>query len=183
MVRTKKRVSGGGPLIDLGVHRIDLAMWLMKNPEPVSVSGTTHSLIGIPRARTLKKPFDVEDFATGFIRFANGASLVLEMSWAGHQEQAEIMSTTVMGTRGTLVHRNEGGGYDFVGEYFSEINGHKIQGLVSAPRAIIPSPFKDMVQAVIHNRQPLAGPEDGIRMQRILDGLYRSAKLKREVRI
>jgi len=81
----QKKVSGGGPLIDLGVHRLDMAMWLMGNPEVIAVSGATHSNVGIPRAIKEGKNFDVEDYATGFVRFANGASLILEVSWAGHQ--------------------------------------------------------------------------------------------------
>lgn len=179
----QKRLSGGGPLIDLGVHRIDLAMWLMGSPSPVSVSGATHHRIGLPRAKQLEQAFDVEDFATGFIRFDNGASLVMEISWAGHQAQAEMMNTTVMGTAGTLVHRNEGGGYAFVGEYYHAAHGHMLAGCVAAARADVRSSYGEMVRAILNDTKPIADAEDGIRIQRVLDGLYESAASGREVRV
>lgn len=95
---TTKELSGGGPLIDLGVHMIDLAVYLMGNPKAVSVSGSTynkfandtlaqdsvHSTFGQADANGV---FDVEDLATGFIKFDNGASLQLEFSWASNIEK------------------------------------------------------------------------------------------------
>ena len=179
----QKKLSGGGPLIDLGVHRIDLAMWLMGSPAPLTVSGAAHSRIGVPRAKQQDKQFDVEDFAAGFIRFDNGASLVMEISWAGHQAQPEMMSTVVTGTKGTLVHRNEAGGYNFVGEYYTESRGHMLAGTVAAARPDVRSSYGEMVCAVANDTTPLADAEDGIRVQRVLDGLYRSAVTGREVRV
>lgn len=83
---TTKAQSGGGPLIDLGVHLIDLSIWLMGNPRPVAVSGCTyakfadndtkadseHAKFGDAKSDGI---FDVEDLAIGFIKFDNGASL------------------------------------------------------------------------------------------------------------
>ena len=70
-----KSKSGGGPLIDLGVHMIDLAIYLMGNPKPVSVSGSTFQGIVDPAKKEFV--FDVEDLAMGFIKFDNGACLQL----------------------------------------------------------------------------------------------------------
>ncbi|HEY8667765.1 MAG TPA: Gfo/Idh/MocA family oxidoreductase [Tepidisphaeraceae bacterium] len=179
----QKKMSGGGPLIDLGVHRIDLAMWLMGSPKPVSVSGAIHEKIGVPRGKLLKKQFDVEDFAAGFIRFDNGASLTLEISWGGHQAEPESMSTTVMGTKGTIVHRNLNGTYDFIGEYFTETKGHKLAGMVAQSRQDVRSSYGEMVRAIINDTDPLANAEDGLRVQQILDGLYKSAATGKEVAI
>ncbi|MCQ2461828.1 MAG: Gfo/Idh/MocA family oxidoreductase [Clostridia bacterium] len=95
---TTKEQSGGGPLIDLGVHMIDLAIWLMGNPTPVSVTGCTyskfsdndagadseHSKFGDSKADGI---FDVEDLAMGFIRFDNGACLTIDFSWATNIER------------------------------------------------------------------------------------------------
>ena len=83
---TTKEQSGGGPLIDLGVHMIDLAMYLMGNPRPVSVSGATFCKFADNDAsadsanaefgeKQENGTFDVEDLAMGFIRFENGAVL------------------------------------------------------------------------------------------------------------
>ena len=94
---TTKSRSGGGPLIDLGVHMLDLAIYLMGNPKAVAVSGSTyckfaeaddisdseHSSFGEKKEDGI---FDVEDLATGFIRFENGASLQVEFSWASNIE-------------------------------------------------------------------------------------------------
>jgi len=179
----QKERSGGGPLIDLGVHRLDLAMWLMGGPRPVTVSGQAHYRIGLPRAKAQGKLFDVEDFAAGFVRFDTGASLVFEASWGGHQADPEEMCTQVLGTQGGLIHRNEGGGYNFVAEYHSERRGHKLAARVSPSRAVQSNPYAEMVRAVLEDRRPLADGEDGLRVQRVLDGLYKSAASGREVRV
>ncbi len=60
---TTKEKSGGGPLIDLGVHRLDLALWLMDYPEPVAVSGAAYSELGKELAGRQGKTYDVEDMA------------------------------------------------------------------------------------------------------------------------
>ncbi|MCW8130748.1 MAG: Gfo/Idh/MocA family oxidoreductase [Planctomycetota bacterium] len=179
----QKKLSGGGPLIDLGVHRIDMAIWLMGSPEPVSVSGSAHYRVGVPRAKKVGKAYDCEDLAAGYIRFKNGASLVFEISWGNHQATREKMGTEVIGTQGALVHRNEGEGYDFVGEYFHEVNGHKLNGRVHSPSGAIANAYVEMVRAVKNDTKPLADGHDGLRIQKILNGLYKSAEIGREVRL
>lgn len=178
----QKKLSGGGPLIDLGVHRLDMAMWLLGSPQPVSVSGAAHYKIGLPRARATGKAFDVEDLAAGFVRFKNGVSLVFEISWAGHQKDPEQMATIVMGTKGTLVQRNDDGGYHFVAEFHSELHGEKVSGSVISPRNV-KTAYWEMVEAVKNDKPLLADGYDGLRIQQVLDGLYQSAALGREVRV
>lgn len=178
---SRKSLSGGGPLIDLGVHRIDLAMWLMGSPNPISVSGSTHCCLGAARAQAEGKTCDVEDFATGFIRFDNGASLLVEASWAGFQEPPEWMSTTVMGSRGTLVHRNNGGWYQFVGEYYTSHKGHPLAGRILDTGATVPSSYAEMVRSILHDTSPPAGADDGVRLQQVLDALYASAAAGHEI--
>ena len=83
----EKRHAGGGPCIDIGTHILDLTLWMMGNPKPVAVSGTTHDrLRKLPGAFSdwggpIPKSWNVEECAAAFVRFANGASLVLEVSW------------------------------------------------------------------------------------------------------
>ena len=77
---TDKAQAGGGPLIDLGVHIIDLSMYLMGNAKPVTVSGCTY----LKFPHTSYSKMDVEDLAMGFIRFDNGACLQIEFSWASN---------------------------------------------------------------------------------------------------
>lgn len=88
-----KQHSGGGACLDLGVHMLDLALWLMDNPQPISVTGVSKSeLAAIPGAFSIwgksKVPegADVEEFAAAFVRFDNGASLSLEVSWLLHHD-------------------------------------------------------------------------------------------------
>ncbi|UUZ86898.1 Gfo/Idh/MocA family oxidoreductase [Paenibacillus sp. P26] len=90
---TQMHKSGGGPLIDIGVHMIDLSLHLMGGPKPVSVYGTTYAEFG-PKKRgigTWGKPdwnglFDVEDLATALIKMDNGSTLSLDVSWAANTD-------------------------------------------------------------------------------------------------
>ncbi|RYG70497.1 Gfo/Idh/MocA family oxidoreductase, partial [bacterium] len=88
---TQQKFAGGGPLIDTGVHVLDLAWWLSGCPRPVSASATTYAEFG-PRkqglgaggAANLEGTFDVEDLAAGIVRFENGLSIHFEATWAIH---------------------------------------------------------------------------------------------------
>jgi predicted dehydrogenase len=107
---TLKQHSGGGPCIDLGVHILDLTMWMMGMPKPVTVSGVTHAqLHKQPGAFSvwggaLPREWDVEEFATALVRFNNEASLVLEVSWLLHHKMPpgipEDMQIWLYGDRG-----------------------------------------------------------------------------------
>jgi len=179
----RKKLSGGGPVIDLGVHRLDLAMWLMGGPRPVAVSAATYDLVGSRLARQERKAFDVEDLGVAFVRFQGGASLVLEASWAGHSGKREDQVTEILGTRGGIVQRNLNEGYDYEAIVYAEECGSITQTTVR--RRLGPSPGfgEDFVDAILEGREPLATAEDGLRVQRVLDGIYRSARLGREVRL
>jgi len=90
-----KRNSGGGPCIDIGVHILDLTLWLMDFPKPVAVSGVARAeLAHHRRAFTswgdghVPEDTDVEDFAAAFVRFANGATMNIEVSWLLHHDTA-----------------------------------------------------------------------------------------------
>ena len=95
-------------MIDLGVHAIDAAWYLMGNPKPRTVSAQTYQKF----PQLVKTPvFDVEDSAYGMIRFENGASVLFEISWAGNltddiplgkEGERELFSTTVYGPKGSI---------------------------------------------------------------------------------
>ena len=179
----QKKLSGGGPVIDLGVHRLDLAMWLMGNPRPLTVSGGTYDHIGRRLARQQRKAFDVEDLGCALIRFDNGATLLLEASWAGFSEKREDMVTQLYGTKGGIVQRNVEEGYAFEARVFSESGGalweHRLQQSVSASA----SAYQEFVDAVLDGREPIATGQHGLDVQLILDAIYKSAATGREVRI
>jgi predicted dehydrogenase len=178
-----KKLSGGGPVIDLGVHRMDLAMWLMGGPRPVSVSAAVYNPIGSRLAREQQKAFDVEDLGAAFVRFEGGATLTLEASWAGYCGKDEDMVTEILGERGGIVQRNLGEGYDFEARVYTEEGGSLAETLVGRRLAPAPSPYADFVDALLEGRPTLATAEDGLRVQQVLDAIYRSAALGREVRV
>jgi predicted dehydrogenase len=103
-----KEIAGGGSLYDIGVHMLDLCLWTMNNFEPVSLVGATYTKFGnrglgeggwglSDRSETA---FDVDDFASAFIRFANGATVTLDTSWACHQGSSNLENVEIYGTEG-----------------------------------------------------------------------------------
>jgi predicted dehydrogenase len=179
----QKKMSGSGPIIDLGVHRMDLAMWLMGNSEPVTVSASIYAEIAPRIARAEKKAFDVEDLGAAFVRFKNGASLSLEASWAGFGSKSEDMQTEVLGSTGGIVQRNIGEGYEFEARVYAEEGGSITETLVKRRLAPAPSSYIDFIDAILEGRPTLAPAEHGLQVQRVLDGIYRSAALGKEIRI
>jgi predicted dehydrogenase len=178
----QKKLSGGGPLIDLGVHRIDLALWLMGNPKPVTVSGSTYNHIGTSLARRARKQFDVEDLAAALIRFENGATLLVEISWALNCEHKDEMVTHLYGTKAGICHRNIGEGYAFVAHVFGEWDGTYVRSeLTKLPPAL--DSVQHFIDVVVDGSEPITTPEDGINVMRVLDGVYKSAKLGKEIQI
>ena len=179
---TDKELAGGGPLIDLGVHRLDLALWLMGYPEPVAVSGSTYDLIARKVARKERRKYTVEDLACGIVKFANGATLILEASWALNIREPEHMSTTLYGTRGSLVQKNEEGGYQFTAELFTEEEGNFFTKTLESRTVPTPSAYHEFVNSILEKRQPSATGEQGLKVMKILEGIYKSAEKGREVR-
>lgn len=104
-VFTDKEKQGGGPLIDIGVHSIDLALFLMGHPTPISVSGSSYTKIGnVPghvgfAGEWDDKNYTVEDFATGLVKFSNGSSMVIESSFAANID-TDHATTTFLGDKG-----------------------------------------------------------------------------------
>ena len=176
----KKELAGGGPLIDLGVHRLDLALWFMGYPAVDYVAGAAYDPIAKEAAERQGKHFSVEDLAVGFIRFKNGASLSLEASWASNIKENELMETRILGKRGGLVHRNINEGYSYEAEFFTEQNGnlwdqklHEASGFSAGAKQ---SAMLHFIDAIQNNRPHDADAEQGLAVMKILDALYKSAE-------
>ena len=98
--------QGGGPLIDIGTHALDLTLWFMDNYEPEMVVGSAYrKLADTKNAANAWGPWDpekftVEDSAFGFIKFKNGATVVLESAWALNTLEVEEASCMLCGTKG-----------------------------------------------------------------------------------
>ena len=101
-----KEVAGGGSLYDIGVHMLDLCLYTIDNFEPVSVTGATYTKFGNRGlgeggwglSDRTDAVFDVDDFASAFIRFANGATVTLDTTWACHQATSNIDNVEIFGT-------------------------------------------------------------------------------------
>ncbi|MDE2457201.1 MAG: Gfo/Idh/MocA family oxidoreductase [Burkholderiales bacterium] len=178
-----KALSGGGPLIDLGVHRLDLALWLMGHPKPAWVLGSTHDPIARALAEQSGKTFDVEDLAAALIRFDNGATLVLEASWAANIQEAEQIETRLLGTEAGLVQKNLNEGYEFDAHIFTERHGAALDIHLHPPAQPAPSGMHDFAQAILSGEPHPAPGEDGLVVMQILDAIYASARSGEPVRI
>ena len=163
-----KKQSGGGPLIDLGVHRLDLALWMMGYPEPAWVMGSTYSKI----APALVKNYTVEDLACAMIKFRNGATLELDASWASNIKENEQMSTR---DKGGIYQYNLDEGYTYDVEYYQEIEGKQYDCKLHPPVPEVKSAFHMFVEAVRDNKPFLATGEQGVTVMRLLDAIYESA--------
>jgi len=180
---TTKKLSGGGPLIDLGVHRIDLAWWLMGSPDPVTVSASTYSVFGPRMAKERGGTFTVEDLAAGIVRFRNGSTLLIEVSWASNSGERERMFTELYGDAGGARQVNLEEGYKFRTEYFTEMGGSQVNVEQHSAGSFAEGGAKHLISCVAEGTQVDSSGEDGLAIQKILDGMYRSAELGREVKI
>ena len=196
---TQKERSGGGPLIDLGVHMLDLALWFMGNPRPVSVTGSVYSEFHEQMSARTGTDVDVEDLATAFIRLDNGATIVLDVSWMSHIEESDLVYTQLFGRDGGAKITRSGTPVSGSNETLS-INttgggGPDRATLISHPEfrsmdAALPG-FKlyesfrgevaDFVDSIAAGRQPGATITHGLDILRILDAIYRSAETGQQI--
>ena len=183
-----KRLSGGGPCIDIGVHILDLTLWLMGNPQPVAVTGVADARLahhpgqfGAWQDLDVPADFDVEDFAAAFVRFDNGATLVLEVSWFLHHNiQGEDMQMWLYGTEGgchwpkaEFLHTN------YATRQFTNCTLQRTQDPME-PHAL---ECVEFARALAAGEPSPVPPEQSLQVLAILDGIYRSQKEGREVAV
>ncbi len=171
-----KSRSGGGPLIDLGVHRLDLALWMMGYPEPEWVMANTYNPFGPGIAKSKGFDYTVEDLACAMIRFKNGAMLEVEASWAANVRENENMSTQLLGTKGGIRQFNLHETYEFDVEYNYEFKGAQFDTKLHPPMPECRSGYYLFADAVIREQPFLVQPEEGVTVMRLLDAIYRSAR-------
>lgn len=181
--------QGGGPLIDIGTHALDLTLWMMNNYKPKMCMGTTYHKLG-------KLPADlqgnawgawdpekmtVEDSAFGFVVMENGATIILESSWALNYADPREAVTTLCGTLGGA-DMNDGlrfngvkGGRMYMtkvnmttgGAAFYDGNGNEDMSVIEA---------RQWIDAVVNRTKPCVLPEQAYCVTRILEGIYESSR-------
>lgn len=182
-----KSRSGGGPLIDLGVHVIDLARYLMGCPKPVSVYGATFDCIG---KRNLKDkagytvrseneaPFTVEDMATALVRFDNGAVLSVEASFNLHIKK-DTGTIELFGSKGGAKLSPEFELYTEMNDYLVDVNLNMPSAL--SFEGLFENEINYYVDSILNGRDLSSIAEDGCMLMKILDAIYLSAQEKKEI--
>ncbi|MCH2174558.1 MAG: Gfo/Idh/MocA family oxidoreductase [Lentisphaeria bacterium] len=178
-----KEIAGGGPLIDLGVHRLDMALWLMGYPKPVWVMGSTYDHIATRIATEQGKEFTVEDLASAMIKFENGGSLIVEASWASNRKENEFMVTELYGTEGGLIQRNLDEGYAFEAEIYLERNGAQFDSKLHPPVPAAEHQFGHFMNCIENDVPHISSGNEGIIVMELLDAIYKSAEIGEPVRL
>ncbi len=178
-----KKYAGGGPILDVGVHRIDLAWYCMGCPKPTAVSATASYRIGDYRdgtetgwsgAQVPDYEFNTEDSSHGFIRFENGASLYFETSWSFNGPGGS--STLIAGSKAgaTLepltIYRGDG------------------KNVITETPEVASGSFFDIelghfIDCVRNDKTPCSDIEQAVMLEAILDGIYKSAEAGCEIKL
>ena len=186
--------QGGGPLIDIGTHALDLTLWMMDNYEPESVTGSSYrKLADTENADTENaanawgswdpKKFTVEDSAFGYIKMKNGATIFLEASWALNTLLANEAKTLLCGTKGGADMLGEGGALRINGEKYSKLyteipdlkasGAAFFEGVSDNPAEVEARMWIDHVK---DDSKPLiTKPEQAYVVTQILEAIYKSA--------
>lgn len=178
--------QGGGPLIDIGTHALDLTLWMMDNYKPKVVVGTSYHKLGQKENAANAwgpwdpKKFTVEDSAFGFVVMENGATIVLESSWALNTMDVREATTTLCGTEA---------GADMIdglrinGEQHGRLYLNKIDlntGGVAfyEGSGALEGPDLEMqvwLDAIINDTEVVVKPEQALVVTEILEAIYESA--------
>jgi predicted dehydrogenase len=182
---TDHQQSGGGPLIDIGVHMLDLAFFFLGNAKPVSVFGSTYAEFG-PKKRGIgtwgtpdwSGSYNVEDLATALIKLDNGSTLSLEVSWAVNMDTDSNHFIHLMGSEGgASIIGNKGKLLSETFERASEvelITPEKDEG----GRVRLSRHF---VECIREGKQPTTSVMTGFTNNLILDAIYESSRTGHEV--
>lgn len=184
-----KEMSGGGPLIDLGVHILDMAFHLLSEPEVVTVSAMTYNHLGTngqgfskDRKYGASHEFGVEDLATAFMRLSNGGTLTLESSWATHSSYGDDYGILLYGTQGGAELKVKRYGWQDTLRIYTDIAG--------TPTEINPQTYqgeghmavvREFIETIADGNWSLHNGTEGLRRTRVVDACYASAQQGREI--
>lgn len=175
----RKQASGGGCLIDLGVHVLDQVLFALGYPRVLTVSGQTHNVFGKLDLPT--RPMDVEDFVTAYLRCEGGTTIALEVSWASHHEHPEQVHIALYGTKAGIVRHQDN--YRDEPVYLYRREGSNLVTVRLDSLDPSTSVQADFIAAIRENRDPLCSGVHGLAAMRIIDAIYQSSRTGKEVRV
>ena len=183
--------QGGGPLIDIGTHALDLTLHLMNNYKPLYVVGNTYrGLAENKNSANAWGPWDpekftVEDSAFGFVTMENGATIILESSWALNTLDVGEAISTLCGTKAGADFRD---GLRINGEKFGRTYVEKpdlssggvafYEGQSTAPEYI---EARMWIDCILNDTEQYVKPEQALVVPEILEAIYTSAKTNKPV--
>lgn len=185
---SNRKMSGGGPVIDLGVHVIDHTRYLMGNPRPVSVYAVSSDKLKNrpylkndvewkPKDAKPDDIFDVEDFATALIRYDNGAVTLLETSYSLNGEsKTEKM---LYGTKGGISLAGAPKIYTVVNDYLADIIPS--MQYLKENKDMFTAEMAHFTDCALNGTPCIATAEDGVTVMKILDAIYESTRTGHEV--
>lgn len=179
-----KKESLGGPVIDIGVHVLDLVMWFMQFPKPVAVSASVHRMFGdrhdlvegVWACPYPREEFDVEDYATALIRFENDLTMHFEVSWAANIPDDQVQ-VRVLGDRAGISTQP------------LAVYGYDTTALTTTTFDWLPAKkgyreeIRHFTQCVEEDLPVRVQPGESLKVQKIIDAIYASANKRKEVRI
>ena len=196
-----KSKQGGGPLIDIGTHALDITLWMMNNYDVESVTGSVFEKLGhLPEATegNMFGPWDpekyeVEDSAFGYIKMKNGATIFLESAWAINMKDNREAATTLCGTKAgaeIIGGMSKEGGYQLI--FNKTEHGQLMEEQLSAGGSIAffegGSDKEEVIEcrqwlnAILNDTDPVVRPEQAFTVTKILDNIYKSAREGHEIR-
>ncbi|MBA2277487.1 MAG: Gfo/Idh/MocA family oxidoreductase [Chloroflexia bacterium] len=191
---TSKEAAGGGPLIDLGVHVLDMALHMTGNPTVTAVSAVTYAQLGPQgkgnwpggrrRSANAGARYEVEDLAVALLRMENGATLHLEASWAVYTGMTDEFGVQLFGSKGgARIHSKD---YAQVGtlELYGDVGDTAIDGRPRLQQRLGHGGIvRDFVDAILNGTPVTPSGAEGLDRVRLIDAIYQSAELGREIGI
>ncbi|MCL2809246.1 MAG: Gfo/Idh/MocA family oxidoreductase [Treponema sp.] len=187
----KEKEQGGGPLIDIGTHALDMTLWMMDNYKPKTVVGSVYKKLNDnPDSGNIWGPWDpkeytVEDSAFGFITMENGATIALEASWALNTLDNGEGMCTLCGTKagadmkdGLRINSSDLGKLT-VTKPDLEVGGVQFyEGSTEAPKDV---ECRNWYNAILHGEELRVKPEQAMVVTQILEGVYESARAGKQI--
>ncbi len=167
-----KERSGGGALIDIGVHALDCVWWLMGSPRPVGVMGAAYSHFSHLVPEDVK--YDVDDATFAQILFENGATVILETTWSLNlpgDNYIKIAGTKAGATLNPFM-------------LYTEEDGKELNKQLEAPSINgFDEEVKHFVGCIVDGTEPISSAEQGVMLMQMLDGIYESSEKGQSVHI